>query len=58
VDNLYLIKDRQLNECSDDGTCIIVKNLKDFGKIEIREVSKPTSIKIFKKDNLIEVQEI
>jgi hypothetical protein len=56
VDNLYIIKDRQLNECSDDGICIIVKNLKDFGKIEIHEVSEPTSIKIFSENSLIGVQ--
>jgi len=58
VDNLYIIKDRQINKCSKSGVCEVFKTLKDFGKIKIKEASNPTSIKISEVNKLIEVQEI
>ena len=50
---------RQAEECSDDGKCLIVKNLGAFEKIEIKDVEdSPTSIKVSKVDEKIIIEEI
>ncbi len=52
VDTLFgIIESRQLGECDEKGTCLIVEGLKESFKIEI----EPTNLLIRKQDNLIEV---
>ena len=51
-------EERQLNECSKNGVCLIIKNLKQFDKIEIGSATNPTSINIFKDGEFIGVKKI
>jgi hypothetical protein len=51
-------EERQLNECSKNGICLTVKNLKDFEVIEIGSTSNPTSINVTKTNGLVEVKKV
>lgn len=54
IDTLFgFLESRQLGECDEDGTCLIVDNLRDFREIEINQ----QFIIIKKINNRIEIKE-
>jgi len=55
---VYIWEDRQESECSEDGLCLIVGNLKWSGEIELGTASEPVNIKIFENSGFIEVEKI
>ncbi len=57
IDDLVVIKNRQVGECSSDGVCEVVPNLKYFGDIKIEEGGK-TDIELIKEGDLWSVVEI
>ncbi len=60
VFNLPLtFEQRQANECSDDGRCLIVENLENFERIGIEDIAdSPTNINVSKIDNKIVIKKI
>ena len=58
-DNVLWFKDRQLEECAEEGVCLPIKNLKEFNDFEIKSPSEGgTSIKVKNDGGSIEVIEI
>jgi hypothetical protein len=56
--NTLFNKDKQIIECSEEGACTTIPNLKDFEEFKIAKLSEATSIRFTNKNNLIEVSEI
>ena len=54
----YTSKERQEKECSKDGTCLVVENLRDFGEIELGSASEPVSLRFFIEEGFVEVEKI
>lgn len=52
---VFFNKNRQFDECNEDGACLGVSNLQSFEKIEIRKLTK---ILIKKSEEKLEVSEI
>ncbi|OYT35949.1 hypothetical protein B6U91_02185 [Candidatus Pacearchaeota archaeon ex4484_71] len=50
------VEEKQLKECSSKGACVRISNLKDFGKITIKDVEDgSTNLKIRKDGKWVEV---
>jgi len=58
-DNILGFKNRQINECSEKGVCLVVKNLNKFKSFEIEKSSNGgTNIEILKSGKKLEVKKI
>jgi len=56
---VFTAETRQEEECSEDGACLIVKNLEKFDNIYIQKLSKgATRIKVYMEGGLVKVKKI
>jgi len=56
IDDLVFVKNRQVNECSNEGVCSVVSNLKNFKNIEIQSGGK-TNVEVLKDELWWEILE-